>query len=128
MATIGERIRQARKNARIAQGELAKMIHTSQSYICDIEHSRANPSVSTMQAIARVLNVDVAEFISDGGLVKETGLANDEIHLLMTYRNLSDSDKELAQTILQRFVLPPKARYSTSISAPTRTHKVAMGG
>ena len=114
MASIGSRIREARKSAKIAQGELARMIHTSQSYVCDIEHDRVNPSISTLKAIAKVLNVDVAEFISEGGIIKETGLANDEMYIVKIYRNLNETDKELAKAMLQRFLVPVKSAKSST--------------
>lgn len=115
MLSIGERIRNARKEAKIKQVELAQMLHVSQSYICDIEHDRFNPSVATLKTIAGALNLDVAEFISDGSIVRDTGMSTDEISLVMTYRSLSDSDKELAKAMLQRFIIPAKSARSTKL-------------
>ena len=53
MTSIGKKIRDARKNAGMTQVELAKATNLSRSYIGDIEKDRYNPSVSTLQAIAK---------------------------------------------------------------------------
>ena len=59
MTSIGKKIRDARKNAGMTQVELAKAANLSRSYIGDIEKDRYNPSVSTLQAIAKATNVPV---------------------------------------------------------------------
>ena len=59
MTSIGRKIRDARKNAGMTQVELAKATNMSRSYIGDIEKDRYNPSVSTLQAIAKATNVPV---------------------------------------------------------------------
>lgn len=59
MTSIGKKIRDARKNAGMTQVELAKATNLSRSYIGDIEKDRYNPSVSTLQAIAKATNVPV---------------------------------------------------------------------
>ena len=59
MTSIGRKIRDARKNAGMTQVELAKATNLSRSYIGDIEKDRYNPSISTLQAIAKATNVPV---------------------------------------------------------------------
>ena len=59
MTSIGRKIRDARKNAGMTQVELAKATNLSRSYIGDIEKDRYNPSVSTLQAIAKATNAPV---------------------------------------------------------------------
>ena len=56
MKSIGERIKEARKTAGLTQVELAKKTDLSRSYIGDIEKDRYNPSVSTLQLIAKATN------------------------------------------------------------------------
>lgn len=56
MKSIGERIKEARKAAGLTQVELAKKTELSRSYIGDIEKDRYNPSVSTLQLIAKATN------------------------------------------------------------------------
>ena len=102
MANVGERIKKARKAVGLTQVELAKKISMSQSYIADMERNRHNPSLAALQLIADALHVDIAEFVGDSTIVQETGLANDEIHLVMMYRNMSADDKSLIMQMSQR--------------------------
>lgn len=98
-----ERIKKAREAAGLTQRALANHIHLTQGYIGDIERGRTNPSISTLQLIADALNVDIAEFIGNGVEIQETGLTNDEIHLISVYRSLNDEDKSLMKLMAQRF-------------------------
>ena len=102
MVSVGERIKKARKALGLTQLELARKINMSQSYIADMERNRHNPSLAALQLIADVLHVDIAEFVGDSTTVQETGLANDEIHLIMMYRNMSTDDKSLIMQMSQR--------------------------
>lgn len=55
--TVAERIRDRRNALGMTQAELADAMGTSQPYICDIEHGRKSPSVSTIERIALALRV-----------------------------------------------------------------------
>lgn len=63
MKSIGQRIKEARKSARLAQLELAKKTDLSRSYIGDIEKDRYNPSVSTLQLIATATNTPLENLL-----------------------------------------------------------------
>ena len=65
MASIGEKIRNARKDAGMTQTELAKKTSLSRSYIGDIEKDRYNPSVATLQAIAKATGVPVESLLGN---------------------------------------------------------------
>lgn len=65
MTSIGEKIRNARKNAGLTQSELAKKTALSRSYIGDIEKDRYNPSVATLQAIAQATDVPVESLVGN---------------------------------------------------------------
>lgn len=125
MLGVGKRIKKARKAAGLTQAALAKLINVSRSYIGDIETDRHASSLSTLQLIADALHVDIAEFVSEKSTVAETGITNDEVHLLMAYRSLNDDDKRLAQEMIQRFVIStPRARFTaTPITSPTPKRK-----
>lgn len=62
VSTIGERIRHFRGNA-VSQRELAEQSDVSVSMIRQIEQGKKNPSVPTLQKIARALDVDMAELV-----------------------------------------------------------------
>ena len=57
--SIGENVKTARKLADLTQDELAKRANLSRSYIGDIENDRYNPSLSTLEIIAKVLGQTV---------------------------------------------------------------------
>ena len=129
MVDVGQRVKKARQAAKLTQKELAEKINVSRSYIGDIEQNRHASSLATLQSIAEALHVDISEFIGNVNTLQETGLTNDEVHLIMTYRSLSDSDKGLAQTMMKRFVMPFKsARYTNLPITNTTRQKIEMAG
>jgi transcriptional regulator with XRE-family HTH domain len=60
---MGERLRAARSARRLSLRELAGRLGVSPSLISQIETSRANPSVSTLYAIANELDVSLDELL-----------------------------------------------------------------
>ena len=52
--------------------------------------------------IAEALHVDIAEFVGDGVAISETGLSNEEIHLVAMYRNMNVEDRLLIMQMSQR--------------------------
>lgn len=63
--SIGERIKNLRKERKLTQVELAKKSNISRSYLTDIENNRYNPSVETLKAIANSLEVTLSDILSD---------------------------------------------------------------
>ena len=63
--TLGEKIRDARKNAGLTQWQLANKIFVSESYIALIESNRRNPSMSVLSKIAEALNLTTDHIIFD---------------------------------------------------------------
>lgn len=74
--SIGERIKNLRKERKLTQVELAKKSNISRSYLTDIENNRYNPSVETLKAIANSLEVTLSDILSDE--VKENSGLNDK--------------------------------------------------
>ena len=60
---MGERLREARRAAGLSLRELADRLGVSPSLISQIETGRANPSVSTLYAIAAELDVSLDELL-----------------------------------------------------------------
>ena len=60
---IGERLREARQARRLSLRVLADRLGVSPSLISQIETGRANPSVSTLYAIAAELDVSLDELL-----------------------------------------------------------------
>lgn len=58
--SIGENIKVQRKAKGFTQAKLAELSHISRSYLGDLEGNRYNPSIDTLKAIAKSLNVDTS--------------------------------------------------------------------
>ena len=68
MTTFGQRVREARKEAKLTQPQLAKAAGLSQTTISDIERGR-NSGSSEVTSLARALNV-TPEWLAEGRLPK----------------------------------------------------------
>ena len=71
---IGERLREARQARRLSLRVLADRLGVSPSLISQIETGRANPSVSTLYAIAAELDVSLDELLFNDRRAAETTL------------------------------------------------------
>ncbi|MBW6395806.1 helix-turn-helix domain-containing protein [Thermus sp. SYSU G05001] len=63
MTEIGKRVRELRERAGLSQHELAKRAGLTQGMIWQIEEGRKRPSVASLLAIARALNVSPSELL-----------------------------------------------------------------
>jgi transcriptional regulator with XRE-family HTH domain len=63
--SIGNRIRDLRWDARLAQGELARRAGIAQNTLSQIELGKTTPSVPTLEKIARGLNMNVSELLEE---------------------------------------------------------------
>ena len=105
MASIGQKIKYARKSAGMTQAELARRTKISRSYVGAIEIDQYNPSVSTLQLIAHALKVPTRSLLADE---PETGvhvynLSADESKLVDNYRELNAEKKRLVQSVVFQF-------------------------
>ena len=57
--TLGQKIKQGRKELKITQVELAKKMKTSQSYVSQVESDDLNPSTPMIANIALLLNLSI---------------------------------------------------------------------
>lgn len=60
--TIGRTVRGLRKQNGLFAKELAEKVPMSRSYLSEIEHGHAIPSVALLGDLARALDLDVADF------------------------------------------------------------------
>lgn len=60
--SLGDRLRQLRAERRLSQRDLAQLAGISTNSISLIEREEISPSVSTLQSLARALNVKVSYF------------------------------------------------------------------
>lgn len=57
--SIGQTLKEIRKQRKLTQEQLANSIEISRSYLSDIENSRKNPSIKTIEQLATKLDVSV---------------------------------------------------------------------
>lgn len=82
MSTFGERLKEARKDAKLSQGSLAKLVGVKQPTISELEADGKGSSFTPM--LAKVLNVSAIWLAEGKGLKKELNpiLEGHEHHLL----------------------------------------------
>ncbi len=61
LKNLGQKVQQLRKQKGLTQEQLADKIRVSSTYIGFIEQGQRNPSLNTLDKIARVLGVKVQE-------------------------------------------------------------------
>ncbi|MCG8401400.1 MAG: XRE family transcriptional regulator [Firmicutes bacterium] len=65
MATLGERIRQLRRNNNLSVRTLAKEVGVTASFIYQLEQDKVSPSFSTLKGIAGALNTNMAVLVEE---------------------------------------------------------------
>ena len=64
--TFGEKLKQARQNAKMSQEELAAKVFVSRSAIAKWETNRGMPDLENLKAISFALNVSIDYLLDDG--------------------------------------------------------------
>jgi DNA-binding response OmpR family regulator/mannose-6-phosphate isomerase-like protein (cupin superfamily) len=62
---IGKKIRELRKHQNISLRQLSRRTGLSNSLLSQVENSKISPSISTLDKIARALNVNIVQFFED---------------------------------------------------------------
>ena len=70
MERIGEILRGIRKDKKLTQKEVALQANISNSYLCDIESKRSNPSIKTLVSLCKVLEIKDFSVFFDKNYVK----------------------------------------------------------
>jgi transcriptional regulator with XRE-family HTH domain len=65
MESIGARLKNIRKKRGLTLRALGKAANVSHSFIADIESGRSNPSLDTLEALAKALDVPIIDIIGD---------------------------------------------------------------
>jgi ribosome-binding protein aMBF1 (putative translation factor) len=64
VATLGKNVRRLREGLELSQAQLAGAIGTDQAAIGLIELARANPTLLTLEALAKALDTTVADLLT----------------------------------------------------------------
>ena len=60
---FGKKVREIRLSKNMSQGDVAKILSVSPTYISSIERGQRNPSLITMEKIAKALKVKIDDLI-----------------------------------------------------------------
>ncbi|HFC11184.1 MAG TPA: XRE family transcriptional regulator [Candidatus Kaiserbacteria bacterium] len=60
---LGENLRRLRLKKDLSQGDLATVLNVDRAYISNIENGRMNPTLSTLDKIAKALEVSSSELL-----------------------------------------------------------------
>ena len=101
---IGRRVRRRREELGFTREQLAEQVDLSANFFAEIELGRKNMSAKSLYKVAKVLNLS-ADYILFG----EEGRVN-HTELEAMFADLSEKDRELAQSIIETFVKAVKDR------------------
>jgi len=60
---LGQNLRKIRTKKKMTQGDLATALSVDRAYISNIENGRMNPTLSTLEKIARTLGISSSELL-----------------------------------------------------------------
>jgi len=60
---FGKKLREVRLKKKLSQGDVARILGVHRSYISGLERGRRNPSLLTVQKVAKALGVNVGDLI-----------------------------------------------------------------
>lgn len=60
---LGENLKRIRLAKKLSQGDLSKSLGVDRAYISNIENGRMNPTLSTLEKIARALGISSSELL-----------------------------------------------------------------
>lgn len=60
---FGKKLREARLKKKLSQGDMAKILGVHRTYISGLERGRRNPSLLTIQKVAKALNISPKELL-----------------------------------------------------------------
>lgn len=95
--TLGERLKQLRKEAGLTQEELAKKVGLKKQNISRYENSHVEPNIRTAKRIADALGVSIEEMAVGVSLPSPSApvpLSPDESQLVEDYRGLTPPGQE----------------------------------
>lgn len=96
--SIGQNIKNKRKEKGYTQVQLANLVNLSRSHLASIESDRYNPSLDTLSLIANALNINVSDIIESSD---EDNYIDDDIRQIQRARKkMSEKEKERMMKIL----------------------------
>lgn len=110
---IRKKIREARNEAGDTQADLAKVLEKTRVAISDLERGRVAVNASDLSLIAAYYEKPISFFFHPENKVKREELKPVEEELIMTYRQLPDTQKKITlEYTKQQLKIYEKARES----------------
>lgn len=60
---FGKKVREIRLKKKLSQGDIARILDVHRSYISGLERGVRNPSLATVQKVAKALKVNVKDLV-----------------------------------------------------------------
>lgn len=101
MLSIGPRIRELRELRKLSQEQVAQAIESSQNYLSLLETNKRQPSLTTLEGLAKVLQCQVGDFFHTGEI--DPPIPDPELGIEAAYRAAEErGERILAQDTLKR--------------------------
>jgi transcriptional regulator with XRE-family HTH domain len=102
---VGQNIRRVRTNKNMSQKELTAIINMGSAQYSRIENGKTDPSVSTLERIAKALGVSLSElFISEEKDLESTSYDKSLMEKVKLIEELQEDEKLVIFKILDAFV------------------------
>lgn len=97
----GERLKKLRKERGLSQEEIALRADITTSYYGQLERGQANPSVSLLEKICAVMNIQIADIFTDTN-TNILGIDSLSMQVLQQLNGKSEEEKALILSILRQ--------------------------
>ena len=88
---IGEKVKEKRKELRMTQEELGKVLNVKKSQVSYIENNKSDPTLEGFCTLCKLFNVSVDWLLFDK---EDESLRDDEKEMLKIYNGLNDKNKQ----------------------------------
>lgn len=61
---LGENMRRIREEKKMSQGDICRALDFDRSHVSNIENGKQNPTLDTIEKIAKALNVSIKELLA----------------------------------------------------------------
>lgn len=105
--TIGEKIRQLRKQKNWTQDELGTRVHIDGRHICRYENNKLRPGKKVIQKFGDVFGVPVEELLMGDGVNKPEYLIRDKefLRLIQEIEGMDEEDKHVVKRFLETMAM-----------------------
>ncbi|GFH62833.1 MAG: uncharacterized transcriptional regulator [Candidatus Desulfovibrio kirbyi] len=76
---LAKQVIERRKKSKLSQAALSKLTNLSIARISEIERAIANPTLDTLEALAKVFNVSVVDLLDYEGTLNDTGKIKEKL-------------------------------------------------